>query len=374
MKQWNRLALVVATAVAFTAASCSDDEPTANLSDPAGVAADLDKVDSVFDTEVFESFERTANLMQAGPFATAGALVAATAPRASSVQQQPSVRAALAAKALARLAPQFNVAAPQDSFLPDAVLGTYEWNVATDQYEKTARAGAPANTVRIILYAIDPLTDQPIEPLDEVGYVDLTDNQFVGTGYSLGLTVRDSAGTTTYVDYDITLTGNASGFGANATGYVANGTGRQLDFSVQFLATGNDSVGTVSVDATFDVNAPSIGVEVHDAVSFDSNSITINRDFRIARGAESIRVTGTLTITETSPNTFSLTVSITIRVNGGVWVTIQGTDAGITVQQADGTQLTQAELAALGRILDQADEFLDDIEDLFEPAEILTGL
>ena len=65
--------------------------------------------------------------------------------------------------------------------------------------------------------------------------------------------------------------------------------------------------------------------------------------------------------------------TITVTVNGGIWLTVQGTDGGITITKADGTALTQAEQTALGRLLDAADEFLDDLEDLFEPPEVLTG-
>ena len=39
----------------------------------------------------------------------------------------------------------------------------------------TDRTGAPANGVRFLLYAVDPVTFQPVEPLVEAGYVDITD-------------------------------------------------------------------------------------------------------------------------------------------------------------------------------------------------------
>lgn len=369
MARWHRAVLVAGAMLGV--AACSDDN-TGSLADPAAVAAELAAVNDVFETSAFLSFERAGPLLRSGPFPQAAALAAAAAPGPRLLDDRPTVRAALAAKELTALAPLYSVAAPQDSFLPDSVLGTYEWDVATDQYFKSADP-APANTVRIILYAIDPITHMPIEPVDEVGYLDLTDNQTVGVGGSLGIVVKDSAGTTTYVDYDVTVTGNPSGFGANATGFVSNGQGRRLDFSVQFLATGTNSQGTLSVDATVSVNQPSIVVEVHDAVSLTATTAAIARDFRVERGGESIRVSGNLLVVETAPDTYSITLNITVTVNGGVWLTVQGTDGGITVTKADGTALTQEEQAALGRLLDGADEFLDDLGDLFEPVEVLTG-
>ena len=372
MFRWTRVVPFAGVVVLLTAA-CGDNPQTATLSDPAAVTSDLNAANDVFETPTFKSFSAMSGMLKSNPPGSAAALAATTAPSAALLDDRPSVRAALAARDLAHLAPLYSVTAPQDSFLPDSILGTYEWNVQTAAYEKTARPGAPANTIRIILYAIDPITNLPIVPLDEVGYVDFTDNQTPGVGGSLGIAVRDSAGTTTYLDYDVTVTANPSGFGANSTGFVANGQGRRLDFSVQFLATGNDTQGTVSVDATVQVNTPDVGAEVHDAVSFTATTVNITRDFRVHRGSETIRITGTLLITETAPQTFSVTISVTVTVNGGVFVTIQGTDQGITVTKADGTEHTAAERAALARLLEAADDFLDDLGDLFEPVEILTG-
>jgi len=354
-------------------AACSDDPPTATLSDPSAVTGELTSMNDVFETPPYKAYVAVAGQLKSSPVAAASAAAQATSPGTALLDDRPSVRAALAARDLAHLAPLFNVTAPQDSFLPDSILGTYEWDPQNDVYVLTARTGAPPNTIRVILYAIDPITELPIEPVDEVGYVDFTDNQVAGAGASLGIAIRDSAGTTTYLDYDVTVTGNASGFGANATGFVSNGQGRRLDFSVQFLATGTDTQGTVSVDASVQANTPNVGVEVHDAVSFTATTLTVNRDFRIQRAGETIGVSGTLVLTETAPQTFSITVSITVFVNGGVFVTIQGTDQGITVTKADGTELTPAESAALTRILEAADDFLDDLSDLFESAELLTG-
>ena len=60
--------------------------------------------------------------------------------------------------------------------LPAEVLGkTFEYNSGTAQYEATERAGAPANGVRFILYAINPVTQVPVEPLTEAGYADVLD-------------------------------------------------------------------------------------------------------------------------------------------------------------------------------------------------------
>jgi len=65
------------------------------------------------------------------------------------------------------------------SVVPSALLGTtWVWNPTTHKYEQdgTFTPAAPTDRVRIILYAVDPITDQIVEnPLTSTGFVDLVD-------------------------------------------------------------------------------------------------------------------------------------------------------------------------------------------------------
>ena len=360
--------LGVATLLLLLAVACSEDEPIGSMSDPAGLAADVSAVDSVFDSPVFDAF----GFMARHTPAVAAAAAAGTLPRRSLFLQRPEARSAEATRALARLAPLFSAAAPQDSFLPDVAVGTYEFDTTTQTYVKTARPGAPANTMRFILYELDPQTERPVVPLDEVGYADLTDNQIVGSNASLGIVVRDSAGAITYVDYDLGVAIGA-GITFQSAGFVSNGAGRQLDFSIVALVVGNDTQAMVSLDADFALNQPDVGVEVRDRATVTVNAVTITRDFRIHRGTESIRVTGTVTITENPPGTFTITLTVVVRVNGGVFATITGNGTTVTITKADGTPLTADEQNALQAILQAGDEFWDSIEQMFEPSEVIMG-
>ena len=361
--------LGVATLLLLLAVACSEDEPLGTLSDPAGVTADVSALDSVFASPVFESFGVMSQRMPG----IAGAAAAGTLPRRRLLSQTPEARSAEDVRALARLAPLFSAAAPQDSFLPDSVLGTYEWDTTASAYAKTARPGAPANTIRFILYKVDSLTGEPAVPLDEVGYADLTDNQPVGTNASLGIVVRDSAGTTTYLDYDLTVSLTASGITMQTAGFVADGVGHQMDFSIVAVVTGNNTQALVSIDADFSLNQPDVGVEVRDRASLTATTITVTRDFRLHRGTETIRITGTVTITENPPGTLTVTLTVVVRVNGGIFATITGNGTVVTVTKADGTALTADEQAALAALIDATDAFWSSIETLFEPSEVMLG-
>ncbi len=62
----------------------------------------------------------------------------------------------------------------------------------------TDRTGAPANGVRFLIYAVNPITFVPVEPLQEVGYVQLTDLSGSSTQAARVIVV---SGETTYLDY-----------------------------------------------------------------------------------------------------------------------------------------------------------------------------
>jgi hypothetical protein len=364
------------------ALACNDTTGPGQLSDPASLNTELDAVDAAFETPVFESFDRLGNHITTSAGALARSATIVIRDRAGNELTtaggiaQPSAANAQSARELLTLAAAFQTMSPQDTFLPDSVLGTYEWDVNTDQYAKTARTGAPANTVRFILYAIDPITDLPIEPLDEVGHVDLTDNQPAGANtYSLGVTVRDSVGTTTYLDYDITVMAAPAAFTANAAGYLGNGlTGpaqRRLDFSVQLSATGTDSSGTATVDAQFSLTPGAVMAEVHDSATVTPTFVQFSRDFRFHRPGEVIHVRGSVYV-QTGPGGVVIAIDVTVHVNGRLFATVEGNVVAVTVTGPGGRQLTAQELAVLNQLLDLPNDLFDVAEDLFEPAENTT--
>src|SRR5690606_6305582 len=92
--------------------------------------------------------------------------------------------------------------------LPVIALGkTFTWDVDTDTYELSdpPREGAPGNGVRFVLYQLDEGTGMPVEPLAEVGYVQLTQT---GTAQTSSATVQVvTSGGTTVMQYTATVGG-----------------------------------------------------------------------------------------------------------------------------------------------------------------------
>ena len=83
---------------------------------------------------------------------------------------------------------------------------TFEYNGTG--YVPTDRTGAPSNGVRFIIYAVNPVTMQPVTPLQEVGYVQLTDLSGTTTQAARVVVVSDNI---TYLDYTVRGVGHHYG-------------------------------------------------------------------------------------------------------------------------------------------------------------------
>jgi hypothetical protein len=351
--------------VALTAA-CEATAP--EFSDPAALTAELQRVHEAFATPAFESFSGLAEFMGPTAAPAVGALLRSTSPEYLVDPSKPNQRSVAAAEGLRKLVKTFS--GPQlGPIIPDALYGNaYEWDVATDAYvESTTRTG-PANGVRFFIYAIDPFTDLPAEPLNEVGYVDLLDES-QAPAVTLHIQIKNAGGTITYVDYTVTVTGSTGSFTASAAGHIANGLSaaaeRRLDFTVSFSASGTETTADLSADATFDLANSSVGFELHDDAHLTQNVWTFSRDFRFHRPGETVTVVGSLTITQTTPETFTIEGNVTIRINGDVFVTLSFTDGELHTSR----ELTEQEQLVVLALLNALDDVWDCIEDFFDPAE-----
>src|SRR5438128_6187822 len=258
---WLALGLTTALATA-----CNNvNGPQSHFANPVQLSSDLQTVSGVLQSPVFQSF--------------------------AVIDTTTGSPAAVATRRLEALRTAARVLSPGlASVIPAPLLGTtFVWDVNTHAYvqDPNATPPAPANGVRIILYAIDPATSHILEsPLAPVGYVDLVDNSSGNTN-SLHVTVfggtPGGTGNTTYADYTVsaTVTGSpvVTGFNASATGFVSDGT-RTLTFSSTFVATGLDTDHPdITIDGTWDLDNPVIHVVAHETVtSPDANHATITLD------------------------------------------------------------------------------------------------
>jgi hypothetical protein len=380
----TRWGLAVAAVSVF--AACKDSTgPQAHLSNPAALSTDLQAVSGVLESSIFQSFSALSDTATHSPVAApsrVGMLLHAAPisppPRSSALR----ANGAAQLQALRRAAVTFS-GGINASVVPPALLGTtWVWNSTAHTYEQdgTFTPAAPPDRVRIILYAVDPVTGKIVEAsLTPTGFVDLVDESTTAPAVDK-LHVIVSGGTpaapgTQYANYTVSgqVTGNpVTGFTATAAGFVSNGT-RTLTFDATFAATQvNTDNPDAQIDVTWDLSDPTIRVVLHETVTqpdADHATLTIT-EFSITRGAETVSMHGTIAVVFSSG---SLTMNLTIDINGVPWVRVTGTDASLAVLHVDGSQLSNAEGQAFLDLLRLSLSSANAMSDMFSPPGTLMG-
>jgi hypothetical protein len=372
-------------AVAALAAACSSSTaPQSHLANPQQLSSDLQTVSGVLQSSVLESFGvvGTATGSPATVATPAGALLGAAPVTTPQTASQVYAGAPRRLQAL-RLAARTLGAGISASVVPPQFLGqTFVWDDATHQYVVGPDAG-PSNGVRIILYALNPITGTVAEPSSAVGFVDLLDESTTSPAVNkLHVIVKDgtpaSPGPVTFADYTVSgsVTGSpATAFTASAVGVVGDGT-RSLAFNATFSATNLTTDNPdAQIDVTWDLDNPVIHVTLHEALATsDANHLAVTFDFTVTRGTETVSVTGTITVV-TSPE--SVTANLSITVNGVAFARVTGTATATTntiqIVHADGSALSASEVQAVTDLFDLPGRIETAIDNLFNPCEHLMG-
>ncbi|HXF95836.1 MAG TPA: hypothetical protein VNI61_07000 [Gemmatimonadales bacterium] len=366
MRSFPLARLVVAGLGAVLATAACSDSTAPTFSDPAAISADLQQVEGAFSAPVYQSFSGLSEYMAPGGGPVASALMRAASPEALLDRDAP--RDAAAAEQLRALVPSLSgpLAGP---IIPDTLYGrVYVWDETAGHYVRDPNQTGPANGVRFILYAVNPDTHLPTSPLVAVGRADILD-QSAGATLTLRILVQNTDGSVTYVDYTASVTPGPSSFSAAVTGFIANGQQgaalRRLDFDIGFAASETATTADVSADAVFDLANSSVSLELHDDAHLSGEVWTFARDFRFHRPGEVVTVVGELTVTQTGPDSFTVSGQVTIRINGEVFVTLTITNDGVTPSR----QLTEREQAVIVHLLDALEDVWDAIEDFFDPLD-----
>lgn len=254
------------------------------------------------------------------------------------------------------------------ALLPSNYLGvTFIWDEAEQWYVPSDRTGAPANGVRIVYYAMDPVMEMPVSPLQELGYVDLTDE---GTAESerLGIAIVSTSGDSnlTLADYylDISWEETATSFTVEAAvvGFISDGR-NQLDFDLNQSVSGSETSGlSLSMDHTLSLPSQELSVNFTASGTVDPQTEemgALDVTFTIESGADTMVLEATVTATNDSE-----TIEGTISYNGEVVANISGSPENPTFTKPDGTELTQQEVAALQRIFDGIGELFEFVENI----------
>jgi len=368
-----RGAMALAVAVCATVlAGCSGDPvsaPPAALSDPAGLSNDVQSLDAPFGAAVLQSFSAVGGATPLNARTTS--FLAAMAPTRPALTLRATGTTRKQVFAVKALRPAFSTAAPAGpgSLIPDTLWGrVYMWDTSTGEYVEGATTGGPANGVRFTLYAIDPLTNTPAEPLNAIGYADLSDESSTSQ-YKLGVLVAGPS--TTYADYLITATATASSFTASAVGYLTDGTHR-LDFSNSASASSTH----IQIDFTLGLNQPAVTARLQAALNVGNPTSVLTLTFVVTRGSETVALTGTLAAT-VNQSSSSATANLTVTVNTSRFATITGTIAsgstvGYTFNGPD-RALTASERAAVAELMTAPSTIAATTGPVFAPAEDLIG-
>lgn len=346
---------VAAVALLVLAGACGDSTAPDAPFDPAGTNADVAAIGESFESPALESYAAAAPYIG---FAVGGALSPAVQAMPSAALATGKAGALRHATSLARsYAPRADRPSLSAAAIPAEYLGTtFVWDVDTDTYITSDLGGAPSNGVRFILYAINPANLQPIEPLVEVGYVDLTATQTTSSATVHAIVV---SGGVTYFDYAVVVSGSTSSANISIAGYATNGTDR-VNFDLETTLSGNEQDG---FQLTFDyqLTVPTRGgflMDIEVTTGFMVEDPTITLDL-LARGTHgTVRIQGSETTTGGSYN---------VTVNGDPFATITVNSTTATIVGADGQPLSQEELDALEGVWGMFAEGFDFFEDLFDP-------
>ncbi|NIR42810.1 MAG: hypothetical protein GWN99_02950 [Gemmatimonadetes bacterium] len=214
--------------------------------------------------------------------------------------------------------------------IPVGALGVTFIFDPVDGYVPSQRTGAPANGVRFILYAVDPILEEPVTPLQEIGWFDIIDTSNFSTG-TIDISLEAVVGGVTLVDVTSTGVLTQTSLTLDFDGTLSDGQ-NSLNFTIDALFS------ETAFDFTFGMTADGVGVSVVFSGS-DTGGASITTTF--SDGDNSIVVTLSV---DASDNILS---GSGVSFNGTTVAVISDTIENPTITNAEGDPLTAEELAAV---------------------------
>ena len=345
---------LVFLALAFAVAACSDSLSVGEEAFDANLTSqDLAAVDSTFDTEAFKSLKALGGQFTiAAPPAMASAELLRAAAHPSEPGNMDRIEAAARQIQMAMAA---NAAV---ELIPQQYRGLVMEFVPGQGYVVDATQTGPANGIRFLLYAVNPVTDDIAEPLNEIGYADLLDES---TEITAAVRLVVVSGGVTYVDYLVSANGPPTAPSFSIAGFISNGD-VTVDFDLTVAAQTNIGGTTIDIDYAIDVEARDFHVDLELSLVATQTSSTMSVDISVSHGRNIVRIVGELT------NEMGM---LQVFGNEQLFATITFTESSLTVVNANGEPLSDREAQVLREILDFVDEVFDVWEDLFQPVQFL---
>ncbi len=333
---------VALVSVALT--GCGGDSGPDAPFNPAGTSADLNAMNSAFASPAFASFSTFSIMFDA---ALGGAPIVSASVQALDVRRGLSsaergnpkaVRAAgkRAAERMATLLQRQRRTGFSASVaaVPAEVAGkTFVYDPGTGGYVQSDRTGAPGNGVRFIIYAVNPVTWAPAEPLTETGHVDLID---LSAGSTQAARVLVVSGGITYVDYTASATTTETSGRVSVIGVVTDGT---IQANINLRSTFSFTEG---LTLTYSLDLPQRDVSIDLTMNESESGTTVvnltmsGPNGTVSMGGEFGETSGTLNV----------------RINGDLFATIVVADGTMTITRSDGTPMAEDELVALQGVFD----------------------
>ncbi len=360
MRSHKNTCKMLAVLVGITVWACDGNTEPDQIAifDAATARADLDVVDDVLQSEAWQSFRTLGSQFTVGS-ASAG-LASSIDARSTSELSAMTLRRRVARHAAIVLSsvttssvPRIGLELRGTTFVFDFELGRY----APDP----ERTGAPENGVRFVLYAVNPVTGEPVDA--EIGHADLTDEgDELPTGIALRFEVV--SGGITFVEYAVSADGDGTSGNLTVTGFIGDGEAR-LDFAMTAESINDD--GVQSMDLTFRLEMPDRAFSADGAVS------NVNTETGASGEVELTVRTDTDTI-EFSAVGDHETINATFRVNGKVFATVTGHPTTPEIRGEGGRVLTEAEMAVFGRLAQLQNDVFRMFHDLMRPVEAILSL
>lgn len=254
MKRERKPGLLTLAVIACALAACDDGtEPgTFGDLDPGAVAAAVDAVLAPVDASIGPNF-LLSDFMHAVLGATPGSNAPAPLDRIRTAASAVPGGAAALALADAR-------SASADVDIATEIRGsTFVWDPAEESWvADPARTGAPSQGLRVIWYATDDFGDFLL-PLEELGYIDLTEEDTEDLDRFGVLIVRTDGGTATLADYvyGYAFSENATGWTETAelAGAFSDGTD-VVDVEVALQSTGDPASADEAYASTILADGP----------------------------------------------------------------------------------------------------------------------
>jgi hypothetical protein len=363
--QFAKRSVVTVAVVSLALVGCGGDSSPDAPFNPVGTSADLEAMNTTFASPTFASFSTFSLMFDAalGGSPIISSSVAALDVRGKDAQ---GIRAA-AARSAQRLAAMLkqesaggaSLQSGRVAFasLPVGVAGkTFVYDPVTAAYVASDLTGAPSNGVRFILYAVDPVSYAPVEPLVETGYVDVID---LSGGTTQAARVLVVSGGTTYVDYTVTVSTGITSGKVTVNGMVTDGT-TQANITLRSTVT-----FTAGLTLTYSLDLPQrdvsidLSVGVSDVGQPDS-PVTVSLTMQGPNGT--IAMSGQFAGTSGTLN---------IRVSGHAFATITTDGITTTITRVDGTPLADDEYQALQGIFQLQSSAFVSFDEMLTPVGTL---